>query len=543
MKTTMFVSGSKFYAFRDTQYVRAICADNPVIEAGYPMSIAEGWNLPEPFASRIDAALQIEHKCYLFSGGRILRRDRVDDVGPGTDDPHYVHTIAELPWHGFGADGIDAIFVRPDGRSGLAFKGDKYIVFQVGTDEIGPVLADYPRGVTSMPWNGFGDSGIDSAVAMGNVIYLFANSTYITVTDEGDCGLDENGQPVLEFPLLAGPLPESDFLRETPTKKRALSLLNDRANWLSQLDDTLSIYHLSLPGTHDSGAINSATRTPAACQYESLTSQLENGVRLLDIRVRVDMVPRSPSAVDLTVCHGDFFVPMLYAKFNSALAECKAFLDKHPREFIAMSVKIDDWGIYPKGDANCKQAVAQTIQSMMGTYRYVLDQQTPTLLGCRGKIFVLDRINCPTVDLGLPIALPNNAKWAQVRMPSAHPLDVWVQDFYENLPSPEIDTKAMYVSAAIAQTPSKDLVLNYASATKGWQNLFGVYINWKFIYDTLYVLPKPTRLGWMFFDFALYGYPTLAFTSTNCVDVVICANESPPFSSFDGVTLQSGTRV
>jgi hypothetical protein len=41
---------------------------------------------------------------------------------------------------------------------------------------------------------------------------------------------------------------------------------------------------INLPGSHDSAAINRFISTPYACQISSITEQLEQGVRVLDIR-------------------------------------------------------------------------------------------------------------------------------------------------------------------------------------------------------------------------------------------------------------------
>jgi len=57
--------------------------------------------------------------------------------------------------------------------------------------------------------------------------------------------------------------------------------IRDRSRWISDLDDELHVSQLSLPGTHDSGAL---TGFYADCQLAPIDVQLKIGIRVLDIR-------------------------------------------------------------------------------------------------------------------------------------------------------------------------------------------------------------------------------------------------------------------
>ena len=58
-------------------------------------------------------------------------------------------------------------------------------------------------------------------------------------------------------------------------------------DWMSKVSDDVNILDLSIPGTHDSGAQHSIADVAGKCQDLSISSQLEIGVRFLDIRLQL----------------------------------------------------------------------------------------------------------------------------------------------------------------------------------------------------------------------------------------------------------------
>ncbi len=115
------------------------------------------------------------------------------------------------------------------------------------------------------------------------------------------------------------------------------SLLSDTRNWMSCIEDSKSIAHISIPGTHDSCArkyaSGQATGIDAfvAAQNSDCTiaKQLEDGIRYLDIRCCViDGV--------FTVHHGKFY---LNINFGDVLNQCVAFLNTYSSETIVMRIK------------------------------------------------------------------------------------------------------------------------------------------------------------------------------------------------------------
>ena len=61
-----------------------------------------------------------------------------------------------------------------------------------------------------------------------------------------------------------------------------------KINWISSVDEELKLYHMSIPGTHDSGT-SSVVKLAANCQNFDVKQQLLSGIRVFDIRVDAQM--------------------------------------------------------------------------------------------------------------------------------------------------------------------------------------------------------------------------------------------------------------
>ncbi|NQY65348.1 MAG: hypothetical protein HRT38_16850 [Alteromonadaceae bacterium] len=58
-------------------------------------------------------------------------------------------------------------------------------------------------------------------------------------------------------------------------------------NWISNLEGSVTLDKLSIPGTHDSGA-SKARKGQAHNQNFDIITQLNDGIRFLDIRVKYE---------------------------------------------------------------------------------------------------------------------------------------------------------------------------------------------------------------------------------------------------------------
>ncbi|MGW5513361.1 phosphatidylinositol-specific phospholipase C domain-containing protein [Nocardia africana] len=118
-------------------------------------------------------------------------------------------------------------------------------------------------------------------------------------------------------------------------------------DWMGALPDSTSLGEMSIPGTHDTLSIHGGKAGPAVVTQEKFDSgcaeptcasqrtastQLEAGIRALDIRVRRD------EAGNLGIQHGSFYQQ---AGLDDVLRVAEQFLNRHPRETILMRVKAE----------------------------------------------------------------------------------------------------------------------------------------------------------------------------------------------------------
>ncbi|HWO18203.1 MAG TPA: hemopexin repeat-containing protein [Kofleriaceae bacterium] len=141
----MAPSGASAYFFRGTSYARySVAADQ--VDAGYPRDTATYWH--GLWGSDLDAAvLWPNGKLYFFSGPEYARYDFEDDQV----DAGYPLPIAGK-WRGLEpfSDGIDAVFVTPNGKKAYFFRGDYYIRYDVAADRADP---GYPLRIEDQ-WHG-----------------------------------------------------------------------------------------------------------------------------------------------------------------------------------------------------------------------------------------------------------------------------------------------------------------------------------------------------------------------------------------------------
>ena len=85
--------------------------------------------------------------------------------------------------------------------------------------------------------------------------------------------------------------------------------------WMKEIAGSKYLSQLSIPGTHDSGALYSIGDLAGKCQDLSIAKQLDAGARLLDIRLDV-------SGGQLKVIHG---IVDERDTFDNVVDVCKAF--------------------------------------------------------------------------------------------------------------------------------------------------------------------------------------------------------------------------
>ena len=161
----------------------------------------------------------------------------------------------------------------------------------------------------------------------------------------------------------------------------------DNSDWMSKLEDTVYLSELTIPGTHDSGALHETFPDTAKCQRLTIPEQLNCGTRFLDIRCRrIDNV--------FKIYHGSAFQ---YLDFQDVVDYCRQFLKAHPFETIIMLVKEES---SPKNSiVEFEEIFHQYISKNIELWH--LDDKLPKLGDVRGKIVLIRRFSVNKEPLGI----------------------------------------------------------------------------------------------------------------------------------------------
>ena len=214
----------------------------------------------------------------------------------------------------------------------------------------------------------------------------------------------------------------------------------DRSDWMGALEDSARLNSLTIPGTHDSGALHSLAEISGKCQSLPIAEQLKIGVRFLDIRLQlVDN--------ELKVVHS--FADQL-TDFEDVLEDMTAFVRAHASEFLIVSIKED---ADPK---RSDRPFAEVLEAMLLSHKEVSSARTlPETVGdARGGIHIMARY------ANASIGLPCYDGW--VNDDTFVLGEVYVQDNYRVPDAAEkiADIRKTY---AVAQEGTYALVLNYTS--------------------------------------------------------------------------------
>jgi 1-phosphatidylinositol phosphodiesterase len=268
--------------------------------------------------------------------------------------------------------------------------------------------------------------------------------------------------------------------------------LQDYTSWMTGLPDTLPLSAISIPGTHNSHTYYRALPS-VRCQTHDIATQLENGIRFLDIRVQaVDA-----SKKDLYLVHGAFPVSLTGPKyFAPVLQICLDFLAAHPGETILLSLKRE--GIGSLTDEHLARILWEHYISGEQEKWYT-DTGISYLRDVRGKLVLVRRYNTPKdlspqhdMKMGLDAtAWPHNTSHAIFPTPpsssTATKATFSLQDFCEVLVPDIIPTKLSHCNAHFLRTasaqhpipgyttdtrhpvPPAPLSLNFLSASNFWK--------------------------------------------------------------------------
>ena len=258
---------------------------------------------------------------------------------------------------------------------------------------------------------------------------------------------------------------------------------------MASLPDSASLAALTIPGTHDSGAIHEPAAGIAKTQTLTFAEQLDAGIRYFDVRCR-------NFDDQFLIYHGSIDQSQT---FDDVLAAMYAFLDAHPHETLIVSVK----------EELAAQGGTLTFEQLFDQYaardpaRWHLDDSIPTLGAARGKLVLLRRFDA-TASLGIaaaPAVWTDNATFDIAGPPVLH-----VEDNYI------VTDDALKWSAITSlfgeATSLNDPAALYLAYTSGYQMISGlpnipsVSDTIDAMLDTYFASAPVARYGVVVMDFA-----------------------------------------
>jgi 1-phosphatidylinositol phosphodiesterase len=258
---------------------------------------------------------------------------------------------------------------------------------------------------------------------------------------------------------------------------------------MAGLPDSASLAALTIPGTHDSGAIHEPAAGIAKTQTLTFAEQLDAGIRYFDVRCR-------NFDDQFLIYHGSIDQSRT---FDDVLAAMYAFLDAHPGETLIVSVK----------EELAAQGGTLTFEQLFDQYaardpaRWYLDDAIPTLGAARGKLVLLRRFDA-TASLGIaaaPAVWTDNATFDIAGPPALH-----VEDNYI-VTDDALKWSAITSLFGEATSPSDPAAL-YLAYTSGYQMISGlpnipsVSDTIDAMLDTYFASAPIARYGVVVMDFA-----------------------------------------
>lgn len=232
------------------------------------------------------------------------------------------------------------------------------------------------------------------------------------------------------------------------------SMAYSNSNWMGEISDQTALSALSIPGTHDSGAMYESVYGTAKTQDLTIAEQLSSGVRYLDIRTR-----HFKDA--FTIHHGAVYQNQ---NFDGVLNAVISFLNNNPTETVIMSVKEE-------------HTAAENTRSYEETFnwyinknpnKWLMTDHIPTLGEARGKIVLLRRFAADQLPKGIDAtAWKDNTSFTIHNAASLN-----IQDYYKVT---DRNKKWTNIQNKYNEANSSDPSTLYINFTSGYSpGLFGI---------------------------------------------------------------------
>ncbi len=157
-------------------------------------------------------------------------------------------------------------------------------------------------------------------------------------------------------------------------------------DWMAKVDGSRKLSAVNLPGTHDSCAWNSDFAYFSQCQSADIATQLNMGIRYMDIRINLnDDETQLVMTHSIAVCREGSRPLGKVLTFEKVLSDCYVFLNAHPTETVVFCVK-------PEGEPSvCKALLFDAIAA--NKELWYTKNEIPTLDEARGKIVLASRFS------------------------------------------------------------------------------------------------------------------------------------------------------
>jgi 1-phosphatidylinositol phosphodiesterase len=226
----------------------------------------------------------------------------------------------------------------------------------------------------------------------------------------------------------------------------ALAAGND---WMKAVDGKQPLSRLSIPGTHDAGALHEPLSGTTQCQTLTIDEQLNAGVRFLDIRCR-------HLKDSFAIYHGSVDQKL---SFDEVLKTVSAFLKEHPSETVVLSAKEEST---PEGNTRSFEA---TFQSYLAREPGIwhLSNKLPALDEVRGKIVLFRRFSSTAIGGIDASAWPDSTTFSSGRLR--------VQDAYKVSAN---DEKWEKISKQLTEASTGSPQTLYVNFTSGYASRLGI---------------------------------------------------------------------
>lgn len=226
-----------------------------------------------------------------------------------------------------------------------------------------------------------------------------------------------------------------------------LADINNLTEWQKHIRDDVFISQMSLPGTHNSAACHTALPS-VRCQGESVTEQLNHGVRFFDLRVARPLIAGLLGPKDeLQIIHGNFPVRVPKpVKLADVLNEVYKFVQEHPSELPIVSIKQegkDTW----EGDDFPNLIWQKYIEPSKD--HWYLEDKIPRIGEARGKVMLFRRFGVKDDNLRANFGF--EASWWKYNTPNDDRGKFIVQDWCEVKEPTDLNQKVNYVNEHLAR--------------------------------------------------------------------------------------------